>query len=135
MVLVACIDDLGGMMFNKRRQSQDREVRACILNALSNNTLWMNAYSYQQFEKEADDRIFVAEDFLEKAGAEDWCFIENCYAAPYKSRIDKIVLFKWNRTYPADFYFDLPIDEWNLTSQEERKGFSHEKITKEVYVK
>lgn len=133
-MLIACIDHLGGMMFNKRRQSQDREIRACILEELGHNILWMNGYSYKQFSKQPDSRIKVEED-LEKAGAKDWCFIENLQAVSYEEKINRIILFKWNRTYPSDFYFDIPMDDWHLICQEEFKGFSHEKITKEVYIK
>ena len=32
MVLIVCVDDHNGMMFNHRRQSQDRILRADILN-------------------------------------------------------------------------------------------------------
>ena len=30
MIVIACLDDNGGMMFNHRRQSQDRVLRAHI---------------------------------------------------------------------------------------------------------
>ena len=30
MIVIACLDDNGGMMFNHRRQSQDRMLRAHI---------------------------------------------------------------------------------------------------------
>lgn len=46
-------------------------------------------------------------------------------------------LFRWNRVYPADQYFDrsLLTCGWTLRETEEFPGFSHAKITKEVYKK
>ena len=49
--------------------------------------------------------------------------------------IDEIILYKWNRVYPTDFYFDINLSTWNLTQVTEFKGNSHERITKEVYKK
>ena len=36
--------------------------------------------------------------------------------------------------YPADLYWDLPLEGWTLARREEFPGFSHEIITKEVYI-
>ena len=46
---------------------------------------------------------------------------------------DKIVLYRWNRRYPADRYFPVNLNEWTLISSEEFAGKSHEKVTKEVW--
>ena len=54
---------------------------------------------------------------------------------PYEKYIDEIILYKWNRVYPTDFYFDINLSTWNLTQVTEFKGNSHERITKEVYKK
>ena len=45
MILIVCVDDHNGMMFNHRRQSQDRILRADILELTGGKKLWMNAYS------------------------------------------------------------------------------------------
>ena len=45
MILIVCIDDNKGMMFNHRRQSQDRVLRRHILDMVGNGKLWMNEYS------------------------------------------------------------------------------------------
>ena len=49
--------------------------------------------------------------------------------------IEKIVIYKWNKIYPAELFFDLSdmLVAENMTEQREFVGFSHEKITKEVY--
>ena len=42
MIVIACLDDNGGMMFNHRRQSQDRVLRAHIAALVGDARLWMN---------------------------------------------------------------------------------------------
>ena len=51
--------------------------------------------------------------------------------------IEKIILYRWNRKYPADFRFDINLEdsEWKLAETREFTGSSHEKITEEVYVR
>ena len=53
MIVIACLDDNGGMMFNHRRQSQDRMLRAHIAALVGDARLWMNHYSAQQFDAES----------------------------------------------------------------------------------
>lgn len=137
MILIACLDDKGGMMFNRRRQSQDRVLRQRILEKTAGARLWMNDYSEKQFAGEHGEQIETAADFLDRAGDGEFCFIENIDGSAYEEKIEKIILYKWNRTYPADVYFGIPLIEhgWHLTESEEFAGHSHEKITEEVYEK
>lgn len=137
MILAVCVDNNMGMLFNGRRQSQDREVRQQILRELGNRTLWMNAYSAKQFAG-LSGNLQTHEAFLEKAGPGDWCFAETGFTAGQDvcmNKIEKIVLFKWNRIYPADTYFPLSLEDWTLKERTDFKGYSHDTITKEVYVK
>ena len=62
MIIMVCVDDHNGMMFNKRRQSQDRTLRQHMLELTNGKKLWMNAYSMGQFPDEAASRIQVTED-------------------------------------------------------------------------
>ena len=74
--------------------------------------------------------------FLVDAGAEDYCFVENTSVAEFKEKISKLVIYKWNRDYPADFYFDIDYaNDYKLETTLDFGGTSHEKITKEVYVR
>ena len=68
MILIVCVDDHNGMMFNHRRQSQDRILRGDILELAEGKILWMDAYSKKQFVEEGMTQIRVEEDFLQKAG-------------------------------------------------------------------
>lgn len=156
MILIAAVDDNNGMMFNKRRQSKDRSLRERILLLAKGHKLWMNDYTYRQFLDEAVsitekhtgsapeaadgiaiEEICVDEDFLESAGSGEYCFVENVPAASYEEKMEKIILFRWNRKYPSDFQFDIELGTcgWKLAETKEFPGFSHEKITEEVYVR
>ena len=135
MKVIVCVDDTMGMMFNKRRQSKDAILRQKILSELNGAKLWMNAYSMKQFAEDKTEDICVDEDFLEKAGGNDYCFVENAEISSLEEKIREIVLYKWNRRYPSDKKFKISLENWKLHSTEEFKGSSHDKITKEVYVK
>ena len=41
MIIMVCVDDNNGMMFNKRRQSQDRVLRQRMLELAGEKKLWM----------------------------------------------------------------------------------------------
>ena len=82
MKIIVCVDNQNGMMFNRRRQSQDRVLRKRILELTGGKKLWMNAYSQKQFlqvngnmskEQEQSGQIQADEAFLEKAGPGEYC--------------------------------------------------------------
>lgn len=137
MILIVAVDDNNGMMFNKRRQSQDRVLRERIIALSAESRLWMNRYTEKQFTQDgrAAEHICVDDDFMTKAAPGEYSFVENIPAAPYEKLVERIVIFKWNRKYPGDFYFDIDLESgpWHLASKEEFPGSSHEKITMEVY--
>lgn len=135
MIIVAAVDDRNGMMFNRRRQSQDRTLRDRLLRLTAGGRLWMNHASVRQFRDCEAPQINVDDSFLSKAADGDFCFVEDAAVAPYARRIEEIILFKWNRKYPGDRYLDIDLrpPEWRLVSTEDFPGASHEKITMEVY--
>lgn len=134
MIIIACVDDRMGMQFNGRRQSRDRLVYMRIAGLAAGGRLWMNEDSAELFSWD-EDKISVAGDFLSRAQSGDYCFIEDDAAAGYSSEVEKIILYKWNRAYPGDVFFPLPLEGWKLEQVQEFPGYSHEKITEEVYVK
>ena len=133
MIVIVCVDDQNGMLFNHRRQSQDRVLRQDLICETSGCVLRMNAYSLRQF-KETPPNVRSSEDFLEQAGPGEFCFVEDRDLLPFADRLEKLILYRWNRRYPADFYFTIPLEGWTLERREEFPGSSHETITKEVYV-
>lgn len=133
MIVIVAVDERNGMMFNKRRQSQDKALRERILEIAKGKALWMNRYTAKQFEDQGG--IIVDDEFLDRAGTGEFCFVENTPVAPYLDRIEKIIRFCWNRKYPGDMIFDVDLtDGWELEETKEFEGNSHEKITEEVYV-
>lgn len=137
MILIAAIDDSYGMMFHHRRQSQDRILRQRILQLSAGHTLWMNAYSAKQFAQDITSNIRISDTCLEEAANGDYCLIENLTALPYESKVEAILLYRWNRTYPGDFYFDIPLEahDWKLIQTTDFSGSSHDRITEERWVK
>ena len=134
MKLIVCIDDNGGMMFNNRRQSRDRRVVADILEMTDGHRLYINKYSEKLFEG-AD--VAVSDDIVRDAGEEDFCFVENENANELSKKANEIVIYHWNRVYPHDVVFcaDLEKMGFHLESTSEFEGYSHEKITKEIFKK
>ena len=135
MNVIICLDDKSGMTFNNRRQSRDKTLTAKIINLCKEKKLLINNFSKNLFEDFEHSNITVSEDFLLEASPGDFCFVENKELTPFEQFIEKIIVFKWNRSYPCDFYLDIPLDEWNLSKTVDFKGNSHEKITMEVYNK
>ena len=133
MHAIVCIDNQMGMLFNHRRQSQDRSLRDYLQNLAKSHRLLMNEYSGKQFEDTKS--ICISENFLLEAGKDDFCFIEDKALLPVADRIDSLILCKWNRDYPGDFFLDLDLSSWHLTYVEEFSGSSHDQITVEVYEK
>lgn len=131
MKVIVCLDDRDGMCFNRRRQSQDRVVIADIVSGANGAPIWMNAYSAALFEDAKN--IHVSEAFLTEAPEDAWCFVEDQPLCKVQARIDTLIVYRWNRHYPADRHLDLNLEEWSLVASEDFEGHSHEKITKEEY--
>ena len=133
MQVIVCVDDGMGMLFNHRRQSRDRVLIQRILEITKGKQIFMNTYSAELFE--GNENICIDDDFLKNAGDDDICFVENETLSKYIEKINKIIIYKWNRKYPEDLYFDIPLAEngWHLMESYELQGYSHEKITEEVY--
>jgi len=130
--LIVCLDDRNGMMFNRRRQSRDMLLCERVL-ALTTGKLYMNAYSAKIFPE--SEKIVACEDFLTKAGKNDFCFCED--AVETLENVTGIIIYRWNRLYPADvhFGFDLEEEGFELVSTEEFIGNSHPVITEKIFKK
>ena len=135
MIVICVMDDHGGMLFHHRRQSQDRLLREDLLSRCPGR-LWMNAYSYEQFAAESAPHIVVSQQFLHEAAAGDYCFVETCRLKAVESRIEAVIVYRWNRSYPTDFWLDLALTppHWVQTHTAEFAGNSHPCITEEIYL-
>lgn len=132
MNLIVCLDDDNGLLFNHRRQSRDRALRADLLASLGGAPLWVSAYTAAQFEEDAPLRVDDA--FWEKAGAGEWCFAESLPPEGTWERVERLIVYRWNRRYPADVRLTPP-ELLTLAGSRDFPGSSHERLTREVYVR
>ena len=141
MIAIVCLDDKNGMSFNHRRQSRDVCLRTWMMEMTRGSRLWMSDYSAGQFSEKEREGIWVSNSFLEKAGEGDYVFVEDDALAPYERKVEKLVVFRWNRVYPGDRYFDLDLtggtkqkrgifpgnptrgSQWRYTHGEEKDDF------------
>ena len=129
MILMTTIDDSGGLLFNHRRQSQDRLLRQHMLDIAGPSGYTAALFGGQE------DRIHVSETFLEEAGPGACALLEDRPATPFLAKIEKLYLYHWNQAYPGDTFFDIDVTKgWQLVSTTEFAGSSHDKITGEVYI-
>lgn len=135
MIIAVCVDGRGGVMFNRRRQSQDRAQREDLLNFCAGRRLWIAPYSAALFGEREEVR--ADEEFMDRAEAGEICFVEDRPIAPYAERIEAMVLYDWDRAYPADTHLDFNPAEAGFTLTEERgfSGTSHERIIRKIYVR
>lgn len=125
MKLIVCLDDNNGMMFNNRRQSRDKILIENVLEFCKGEKLYTNEYSARLFPENA---VEICEN--PKSG---YCFAENFTVN--ENDIEEIIVYKWNRVYPADVQFNIDLKKWNLAETVDFAGSSHEKITRERYVR
>ena len=133
--LIVCIDNKNGIAFNGRRQSQDRAICEDILNMTGTGRLYVSRYSFGLFEKYRDSRVIQSLAPGRSAGSGDFCFAEDMEPESMLSEADMLIVYCWNKLYPADRYFDADISGFHITAETEFKGNSHEKITKRVYMR
>lgn len=138
MVLAVCVDNNGGMTFGNRRQSRDIAVCRDLIELCKGNILYIGTYSekiFAEVEGEFNNINVVTSLLGVDCGDDDCVFVEKEQPSLFADKISKIVLYKWNRDYPYDMEFDIDMTGWNLMSMTEFSGKSHDKITREVYVR
>lgn len=136
MTVFVCIDERGGMTFNKRRQSRDRLLIDDVALHADDGMIFVTDYSEPLFRESAASVVCVTNP-LDSAKNGGYAFIENMHLSEYSDAIDELVVYKWNRHYPSDFKLDIKPDSngRKLAEVVEFAGSSHEKITKEIYRK
>lgn len=129
MTLYICLDDRNGLKFNKRRQSRDAAVLEDIRNQLT-GALLIDGYSEKLIQEAEIPYVLFPET------AEDF-FAEDIPSEEILAQTEKLVIYRWNRHYPADVRWEPDLSSLGFTLQEttEFPGTSHEKITREVYEK
>ncbi|MBQ5321412.1 MAG: ribonuclease Z [Oscillospiraceae bacterium] len=128
MKVFVCLDDKNGMTFGGKRQSRDRIVIEDVLKTVGEEKLYIDAFSKTLFENKGAE---IVKEFPK----EGYFFNENKEMKHHMEFISEIIVYRWNRRYPADFYLDIDIakEGFKLADYLEFKGSSHDKITKEIY--
>lgn len=134
MVIVACIDKSGNIALNTNGQL-NHIIFLVRLKVVSNEALlYMNSNSNLQFG--FYPMIMVDDDFLDIAEEDSYCFVEDTDITPYINRIDKIILYKWNKNFSSKFKFDTSIlDNFSIVSNKCFYGETFLKISEEIYEK
>ena len=129
MTLYICLDDRNGLQFNKRRQSRDAAVLEDIRSQLTGDLL-IDPFS-EKLIREAEIPYVLPPET-----AEDF-FVENIPSDEVLEKTNKILIYRWNRHYPADIRWEPDLHAMGFVLQEttEFPGTSHEKITREVYAR
>ena len=127
MTLIVCIDDMGGMLFGNKRQSRDGTLIRRILAITEGKKLVLSPYSAPLFEEKKE--LFVSDDPAADCDNEDFLFVENTPLPAGK--IDTLLLYRWNRRYPATRFFTLSTEDFVLKETTDFQGSSHECITEE----
>ena len=135
ITVAVTVDERMGIAFNKRRQSRDRVLISDLMNTAPGK-IYVSEYSLPLFD-EYKDRIIVVDDPLAQCPDGGCCFVEMAELMPYINEIDTLIVYNWNRHYPADKTLDIDLENgrFSLASSTEFVGSSHEKITKETYRK
>lgn len=130
MILISCVDNALGLRFNHRRQSRDRVLCGRLLER-SGGTLWLKESSRSLFQ-EGDIRIVEDPQSVPEGG---FCFWEEPVEEALEA--ERIILYRWNRDYPADEFFRFPGGEaaWVSAGSVDFSGSSHPEITEEVFEK
>lgn len=131
MKAIVCLDKSNGMLFNNRRQSRDDALNEKVVDLVGEGKLYLNEYSAKLFEGKCV--LEISDDFGNSARENDFCFYENTPVDTEKA--NEIYIFKWNRDYPGDTYFNFSPSEngFKRVKKEDFAGTSHKKITLEIY--
>lgn len=134
MHIVLCLDMRNGRLFNNRRQSSDRCMREDLMTIVGDGTLWMDSYTAKQFTRLPNIR--VSDTCQEEMGEQDICFAERGDLLPLLCKASRLTVYRWDKVYPADSFLDAEaLNAFSVTEKSEFAGYSHDHITREVYVR
>lgn len=140
MTVIFLLDDNKGMLFNHRRLSRDAKIFEDIKTYLSGDLL-VNEFSeklvasfglnYKIFSE------FPLPENPESKNNAEFYLIENISVKKHLDKINRIIIYWWNRKYPSDFKLDFGLSEHGFCSVSAYSfaGKSHEKITREIFEK
>ncbi len=122
--VIITLDDKNGRTLFGKRLSKDRLLIQDMITSCG--CICASPYTAALFTDK--DKIIspIPEDIPEDA----FLFLET---EEIPSSADTMIAYRWNRHYPSDSKYDPEGNGWKMVSSSEFPGYSHEKITKEVY--
>ena len=127
---IIALDDRNGYSLFGKRLSKDRKMLEDMTGLLEvGQCLYVSQYSLGIFSEELRKclRCPVPDNFAE----DGMIFFE---AADFSSfSLDRLIVYRWNRHYPSDVKYNPYLHGWKKISSYDFRGYSHEKITREVY--
>ena len=130
MIAAICLEDRNGLLFNGRRLSRDRAQQENLMALCAGEPLWLASCSLPLF-RWAGDQVRVFE--VLPAASHGLFFFEDRLPPPEWA--SEIVLYRWNRDYPADIHFTWDLSVFTLAEITEFPGSSHPVITRNIYVR
>lgn len=134
MLAVICLDERDGMSFHGRRLSRDRAIIDDLVMSFPSYKIWIHPYSAVLFS-DYPEAVIISEDYLQQAKTGELCFVELDPLKLMADSLEGVIVYRWNRHYPADQHFDLTLSAFRLVERYEFSGSSHDRITKEVYMR
>lgn len=127
--VVVCVDKNGGQTRLGRRLASDRAVRSRI--ASLPQPVCVDEYTATQFTEDEDrSRLSVVSD--PAAIKEGTAFLER---QDIPDDADTILVFRWDKRYPADRYLAFRFRGWRKARKEDFPGDAHDKVTLETWVR
>lgn len=136
--LIAICDANNAIAFNHRRLSRDRILTEDLQKRTNGSALQMDSYSYKQYGQAKDivleeDELLTEASKKEKGPENQWFLLERKIPQEAIEQMDEILLYRFDRRYPGDAFIRIDPEQFELKEKEEFEGFSHEKITREIW--
>lgn len=131
MKAIITLDNKYGYSLFGKRLSWDREIEKNVFeNLAEDESLFVSPYTMKSFSEPSQSRLIspIPDDREKDITA----FFE---VDDIPSTLDELIVYRWNRNYPSDKKYNPYLHGWKRLSSEDFPGHSHNKITREVYVR
>lgn len=138
MILIFTLDDNNGTRMVGKRQSKDRTVADKIIEFANGKPIYMSVKSVSFFKDltflDKETKFIMVDDF-NNLPDDAICFAEEVVSDEILNKSEKLVVYRWNRIYPSLSQDRLNLNGYTKTIIEEFTGYSHDKITVEIYTR
>ena len=127
---IIALDDRNGYSLFGKRLSKDRKMLEEMTGLLEDGQcLYVSKYSLGIFSEDLRRQLICS--LPETVSDDGMIFFE---AADFSSfGLDRLIVYRWNRHYPSDVKYNPYLHGWKKSASYDFRGYSHEKITREVY--